>query len=74
MQMMNELWKAGARIRNPQPTPRQYAGGFKDRQSRFDIRRLKRYGDFVYDVPLVVLWVDDDSECDGVCEVMLTGV
>ena len=77
MPLTNDLW--GSAVSPSRRSPvylsaaaaldepvRQYAGAFLDRQSRFAVRRLKRYGDFIYGVPVAVLWVDNDWDWDDV--------
>ena len=42
-----------------------YTGAFRNRQSRFETRWLRRYGDYLFDVPLVLLWNDVDYDWSG---------
>jgi hypothetical protein len=71
----NDLWAAAAPSRYPRRpvavlnAPLLYGGSFRDRQSRLDMRWLRRYGGFAYEVPLVLLWSYSDydygSDWDG---------
>lgn len=49
-------------VASPARWPRTYAGSFRDRHSRYDLRCLRRYGGYFYDAPLVVLWADYDDD------------
>lgn len=79
MPVIVDLWNVGG-VRRPPPVYApvlvpttwvpSYAGGFRDRQSRFDIRWSRRYGGydyggFIYDAPLAVLWSDSDLDYDS---------
>jgi hypothetical protein len=44
---------------------RGHNGSHMNRQSRFDARSRRRYGDWsVLGVPTVLLWIDDDADPD----------
>jgi len=70
--VINDLWSACVRPRMAPPVyvpiavpvrcSPPYAGAFRDRQSRYDLRCLRRYGGYsgyLYEAPLVMLWADD---------------
>jgi hypothetical protein len=70
--VINDIWSTALRPRTAPPVyvpvavpfrwSPAYAGAFRDRQSRFDLRCLRRYGGFsgyLYEAPLVILWADD---------------
>lgn len=88
MPVVDDLWSAAA---TPSPAPpryvpvpvpigwtERYSGAFRDRQSRFDLRRVRRYGGYsgypggytgyVYEAPLLLLWADDYGEAGDVWE------
>ncbi len=72
MPVINDLWSAAASPRTAPPVyvpvavpvrlSPPYLGAFRDRQSRFDLRCLRRsggYSGYFYEAPLVTLWTDD---------------
>ena len=49
---------------SPAPVAGQYAGYYAERQSRFYVRSLIRSGVYLFDVPTVLLWVDNGYTYD----------
>ncbi len=64
--MLHNNYPGGGLLDFPQYVPSgafgSYVGCYTDRQRRFEVRSVRRSGDwFILDVPTVVLWVDVDT-------------